>query len=248
MDPHLHILLAEDDPVSRSFLTEVLSAAGTVVPVSDGAAALTAAQRESFDLLVLDQNLPRMSGLGIIAALRKDPGAASAHARMIALSAGLDDARARVLCASGFEAALPKPIDAAALLAHVHGRNAESAAAGATSATPVLDDACAMRALGGNAETVSRLRTLLAKELPLQVDSVAERFRVRDTDGVVALLHRLQAGCGFCGAAELAETGKQLSQHVRDGRFDENRITAFLQAARRLQDALDAAAATGAGS
>ncbi|HRQ65564.1 MAG TPA: response regulator [Xanthomonadaceae bacterium] len=248
MDPHLHILLAEDDPVSRSFLNEVLSAVGTVVPASDGETALSLATRQRFDLLVLDQNLPRLSGLGIVAALREDPCAASTHARMIALSAGLDDARARELCACGFESALPKPIDAAALLASVHGCSPVDATAGAPPIAPVLDDAGALRALGGNPDTVSRLRTLLAKELPAQMELVAERFLARDAEGMVALLHRLQAGCGFCGAVELAEAGQHLARHVRAGQFDEDRITAFLQAARRLQSALGAAVVPGADS
>ncbi len=241
MEKRLHILLAEDDPVSSRFLAEVLSAAGNVVTVADGASALAVAKRERFDLLVLDQNLPQLGGSEIVAALRVDALAASSGARTIALSAGLDEAGARRLQSAGFDLALPKPINARTLLDCARGQAHPFTSFPPLSVFPILDDVSALRALGGSPDAVRRIRTLFAGELPAQIDAVAEAFGSGDAETVTGLLHRLRASCGFCGAAELEQAGQRLAVGVASGDFAKPGITAYLQAAQRLLQALGAA-------
>lgn len=61
----MHILLAEDDPAVSIVIQICLEKIGghTVQLVGDGAAAVALAQRESFDLIVLDGMMPIKSGL-----------------------------------------------------------------------------------------------------------------------------------------------------------------------------------------
>lgn len=230
----LRILLAEDDPVSRSFLEEVLATAGSVVAVADGTSALAAARTGHFDVLVLDQNLPDMGGSDVLAALRGATGNASPAPRAVALSAGLDEACARALRGSGFDAALAKPIDASRLLDCVNGATVDDPQTYLNGAPGVLDDTAALRALGGNPATVARLRGLFAGELPLQLDAIRGGFEARDAQALAGQLHRLQASCGFCGAPELALAGRQLAQSLQLGRFSGPDLDAFMMAARRL--------------
>jgi CheY-like chemotaxis protein len=73
--PTVHILIAEDEAMIALSLADLLEAEGYKVTVaSDGAEALAKARRlgDALDALVTDLNMPRMSGEGLIQALRAD--------------------------------------------------------------------------------------------------------------------------------------------------------------------------------
>ena len=71
---HVRLLIAEDDPDLRDLLQDDLEDAGyeTVLAV-DGRAALAHIERERefFDLLITDVNMPGLSGIGLLAAMRE---------------------------------------------------------------------------------------------------------------------------------------------------------------------------------
>ncbi len=225
------ILLAEDDPVSGLFLEEALSAVGEVETASDGATALARAQRRRFDLLVLDVRLPGLPGPTVLARLRADPQAASRHTPALALSADLDPATLRQLAAAGFEEALSKPLDLAALhgaarrwLGDVH--------------TPLLIDRDALAALGGRPDLLQRMRQLFADELPPTRERIASALAAGRRAEVLDLLHRLRAGCGFCGAPALEEAVGRLERALQQGLGIERALERLLVVSLALEKAL----------
>ncbi len=72
------VLIVDDDPDIRDVVSAMLEAVGlAVVTAESGEEAFDRVAREAFDLLVLDWNLPRMTGLELCRALRRQPGLAS---------------------------------------------------------------------------------------------------------------------------------------------------------------------------
>jgi len=68
------ILIAEDAPVTRDTLTFLLSNRGyDVVESADGKDALTKARSIRPDAILLDSDLPEMSGYDVFRALKMDP-------------------------------------------------------------------------------------------------------------------------------------------------------------------------------
>ena len=67
------ILLVEDDPDAALYATHILTRRGgcEVTHTSDPVAALALAAEQSWDLVLTDLNLPNMSGLEMLAALRR---------------------------------------------------------------------------------------------------------------------------------------------------------------------------------
>ncbi|HEV2559401.1 MAG TPA: response regulator [Microvirga sp.] len=58
------VLLAEDNPINQEIARAVLVAAGHMVDVvDDGAQAVAAVQREAYDLILMDVQMPVMDGL-----------------------------------------------------------------------------------------------------------------------------------------------------------------------------------------
>ncbi len=68
----MKILVADDDPIIRKLLFEVLTADGHQVTITEnGAEALKQAQIQSFELVFLDVHMPRMNGLEALIEIRK---------------------------------------------------------------------------------------------------------------------------------------------------------------------------------
>ena len=65
------ILLAEDEPSTRLYMSEVLEHRGYAVSaVADGAQAIAAFDQEDFDLVVTDMMMPHCSGLDLLSHVR----------------------------------------------------------------------------------------------------------------------------------------------------------------------------------
>lgn len=116
----MRILLVEDDPLLGDGLTAGLRQAGFAVDwVKDGVASDHALKNETFDLVVLDLGLPRLSGMEVLRRLRERPGDAGGHTPVLVLTArdatgdkvaGLD---------AGADDYLVKPVDLDELAARV---------------------------------------------------------------------------------------------------------------------------------
>ena len=68
------ILAVDDSPSMRKMVSFTLSSAGfKVVEAVDGVDALEKAQAQNIDLVLADQNMPRLDGIGLTRKLREHP-------------------------------------------------------------------------------------------------------------------------------------------------------------------------------
>jgi CheY-like chemotaxis protein len=104
------VLVVEDNPVNLELVAALLEGEGCGVLLAESAdLGLRLAAAEHPDLIVMDIQLPRMSGYDATRRLKADP--VTARIPVMALTAHAmrgDEARAR---AAGFDAFLTKPID-----------------------------------------------------------------------------------------------------------------------------------------
>jgi len=113
----LRILLAEDNSINRLLASENLKILGhEVTAVQDGVEAVSALEKEPFDVLLLDISMPRMDGFEVIKRLRAgEVEGVEPTLPVVALTAfATDEDRNRIL-RSGADAYLPKPLDAVEL-------------------------------------------------------------------------------------------------------------------------------------
>jgi CheY-like chemotaxis protein len=205
------VLLVEDDPVSAAFLGDALQRMGlSCEPNCNGTDALRRAQHTAFRLLLLDVNLPGLSGPDLLAALRSDPTAASHTALALALTADLSPSQESALRARGFAAVGPKPLSLAQLRALLRGLGFALEQHDGAAQSP-WDDARALTVAGGQHHIVAQLRALMLKDLPGQRAMLVAAFAAGDVEGARAELHRLRAACGFCGASALVLRSAKLS-------------------------------------
>ena len=112
----LHVLVADDNPTNREVLSRILERGGhTAMLVSDGERALDALETSHFDIALIDRNMPRLSGIETVQAIRLTTGARE-RLPVVMLSADATPDAKRECLEAGADSFLPKPIEAARLL------------------------------------------------------------------------------------------------------------------------------------
>ena len=112
----MRILLAEDEEALSKAYAQVLIMQGyEVEPVYDGEAALEAANSGTYDLMIFDVMMPKMSGLEVLRALREAGN--TTYVIMLTAMSELDDKIEGL--ESGADEYLPKPIPLKELAARV---------------------------------------------------------------------------------------------------------------------------------
>ncbi len=109
------ILAVDDSPSMRKMVSFTLIGAGyQVVEAVDGLDAYEKAQTQSFDLILTDQNMPRLDGLGLTRKLREHPQFKTIPILMLTTESG--DSMKQAGRAAGATGWLVKPFDPARLL------------------------------------------------------------------------------------------------------------------------------------
>ena len=117
----LTILVVEDDSTNRILATNILRRNGyRVVIAKDGVEALEKVSLDSFDLILMDVQMPNMSGLEATAAIRKLEEASGLHTPILALTAHAMEGDRERCIEAGMDDYLSKPIHASHLLAKIH--------------------------------------------------------------------------------------------------------------------------------
>ncbi len=115
--PPLRILLTEDNAVNQRLASRLLEKEGHVVVVADdGAKALKACKENTFDLILMDVQMPVLDGMEATAAIRQTEQSTGQHVPIIAMTAhAMAGDRQRFLKA-GMDGYVSKPIHSRDLL------------------------------------------------------------------------------------------------------------------------------------
>jgi PAS domain S-box-containing protein len=107
----LRVLLAEDNLVNQRLAVRLLEKRGhRIVVASTGLEALQALDKESFDLVLMDVQMPEMDGLEATAAIREKEKGSGLHQAVVALTAHAMKGDREKCLAAGMDGYLTKPI------------------------------------------------------------------------------------------------------------------------------------------
>jgi CheY-like chemotaxis protein len=134
--PKLRVLLAEDNAVNQKLASRILEKQGHSVEVAqDGKEAMAALANGEFDLVLMDVQMPNMSGLEATAAIRTLERATGKHTPIVAMTANAMKGDRERCLEAGMDDYVSKPIQADHLLeviaqvASARGETAEPAPA-----------------------------------------------------------------------------------------------------------------------
>jgi CheY-like chemotaxis protein len=116
----LRILLADDNAVNQTLAVRLLEKRGyTVVVANTGKLALEALETQSFDLVLMDVQMPEMNGLEATAAIRFRERTSGKHIPIIAMTAHAMVGHRELCLKAGMDGYVTKPIQAGVLFAAI---------------------------------------------------------------------------------------------------------------------------------
>ena len=240
----LRILLAEDNLVNQKVAIGILAKYGYRADVAaDGVEVLAALERQSYDLILMDINMPTMDGLTATRSIRSSlPQPKQPY--IIALTAnGMHEDQARCLSA-GMNSYISKPIQVEELIAALEQtpvrRQAPVVAEPASVSAPNgHEQALAPRAVDNpasynvvNPTVLARFREMMGEEGETMVRNLTELFlnnsqilldqlradlAAGDTETVRRTAHTLRSPAAQMGAIHLAALCQSLEEKGRQG-------------------------------
>jgi signal transduction histidine kinase/CheY-like chemotaxis protein len=211
------ILLAEDNVVNQRVAVGLLNKRGhSVTVVPNGREALEALERETFDLVLMDLQMPEMGGLEATTAIREREAKTGGHIRIVAMTAHAMTGDREKCLEGGMDGYLSKPVEGASLYAEVE-RDVSPAP---TSSTTTDTDAL-VRRLYGDEQVAHELFRVFVDECGLLLEDVRQAMARRDVDHIRRAAHTLKGAADTAAARGVAEAARMLEASIRDGHLDD---------------------------
>jgi PAS domain S-box-containing protein len=116
----LRILVAEDNPVNRTLAVRLLERQGHKVSTAgNGLEALTEMEKQDFELVLMDVQMPEMDGVEATKAIRNREKQTRSHVRIVAVTAHAMAADREICLAAGMDGYISKPINKEELLSTI---------------------------------------------------------------------------------------------------------------------------------
>ncbi|MES2153125.1 MAG: response regulator [Pseudomonadota bacterium] len=207
----LQILLAEDNPVNQRLALRLLEKMGhRITLVDNGIEALEQGVRGSYDLILMDVQMPGLDGLSATRHIRQWEAAHGGHVPIIAMTArAMQGDRERCLEA-GMDDYLSKPIDSARLRQLV-GQFDEAQPG------PVLDWRAALARLDGDAGLLLELAVIFLDDGPVLLQALNRALVQDDLDALQRAVHSLNGVLVNFGALRAVALAGRLSEALHDG-------------------------------
>jgi CheY-like chemotaxis protein len=195
----LRILVAEDSRLTRDVVTSMLESWGHEVhTVEDGGAAVAATTSGSFDLVLLDLELPGMSGLEAAAAIR----AQRKDLPILAMTAHRD--RRDECLAAGMSGYITKPVRPDGLRTAMDQVRAS------------LDWSAALTTLAGRASLLETVVRVFIAEEPALLRDISDAVERGDAVSLARAAHTMRGTLSYFGVQRPIELAGRLERMGRD--------------------------------
>ena len=225
----LRVLVVDDNPVNLTLAATLLSQRGAaVMEAENGAEAIEAYRRERPDLILMDVQMPEMSGVEATRNIRRLEGegekGASDALPIIALTAHAFPAEREEFMEAGMDDCLIKPVNEKDLwriidqwcdrtLLPAAGEAEGASRTGAAGELYDRDEALTL--VGGDEALADRLLGLLVGALPERREAINTAFEAGDRETLRSQVHTLNGSAATCGAVGLRETARALESTVQ---------------------------------
>ena len=218
----LNILLAEDNRVNQVVATRILEKMGHTITVAQhGAEALSLLAARSFDLVLMDIQMPQMDGLAATKSIRLHETRTHSHLPIVAMTAhAVKGDRERCLEA-GMDGYVSKPINpqdlelaiaAVMYLPTTNGPGLEPNVCpkGSLSKPVTLDFNRVLGQLGGDQQLLHEVIEIFIDQAPKHIEALRRALAEGDAEVVERTAHSMKGELGYLGIAEVSQQAREI--------------------------------------
>jgi signal transduction histidine kinase/CheY-like chemotaxis protein len=230
----LRILLAEDQEDIRVLTTHQLQRGGhEVVAVGNGQAAYESAQTGNFDIIFLDEEMPVLTGVETVRAIRvfqKGKGVSN----IIVAFTGNNTPEDRVrLMDAGFDAVVGKPFRLESLDAFLHDPTDITSLESPPDERPFKSGAsleALQQRVGGDEKLLRQIIRTFLRDTPKRLEIISKALKRKNGTDLAYYAHALKGSLGIFSAFEAVWHSQSLQDLGRLGDFEESgRVFGLLQ-------------------
>ncbi|MBL9140820.1 MAG: response regulator [Phycisphaerae bacterium] len=229
----LRILLAEDNPVNQRVAIRTLERRGHSVAVAnDGREAIAAMKAETFDVVLMDVQMPTMDGFEATAAIREAEKASGAHVPIVALTAHAMKGDRERCIAAGMDDYVSKPLRVDNLFETIDRlvalvRNAPDSAR----AQPACDLAKALAYVEGDEQLLREMIDLFTAQTAALLPAIHAAVAKQDSAALARAAHKLKSSMSSFEATRAVDAADRLERMANLGNLkDASTTTAELDA------------------
>lgn len=218
----LRILLAEDSLVNQKLAIGLLERQGHLVTIANnGKEAVAAAGRDTFDLALMDVQMPEMDGMEATAMIRANERKTGGHLPIVAMTAHAMKGDREACLAVGMDGYISKPIRAAKLFETIADvlLTAKSIPIPAAAFQPHLDWSKAVETVQGDIGLLRDIVKTFLDECPKMLDGIQQSLRGRQLRDLQRAAHTLKGSMRYFGAKAAFDRAYELECQARDGKL-----------------------------
>jgi signal transduction histidine kinase/FixJ family two-component response regulator len=232
-----HVLLVEDNKINQQVAQEILELSGfTVAIANSGQEALDAIEKEKFNAVLMDVQMPVMNGLEATGHIRENPDyknlpiiAMTAHAmkgdREECLAAGMDDYLTKPFNPEDLIAKLSKYINPESITHPPHSVSSrEEVSQALPQELPGVNVTIGLKRVGGNRELLLKLITEFCLDYGESIDTIQNAFHNQELSEAQRIAHTLKGLAGTFGALKLQAIAAKTEQAIIEDKISEAEI------------------------
>jgi signal transduction histidine kinase/CheY-like chemotaxis protein len=210
----VRVLLAEDQDEIRMLTTMQLERRGhKVVAVSNGQEALDALARDRFDIALLDEDMPVLTGvqtMRVIRGRRQEFGPIV----LVALTGYNSEPDQERLIQAGFDSVIGKPFRIDSLEAILRGTAKEPPVEAKTAAGPTTTTqtpvATLLDRIGGDEQLARKMIATFLRDTPKRMAGIQKALERKNAQSLASLAHALKGSASFFGAEAAHSSSEKL--------------------------------------
>jgi len=228
----LRILLVEDNEVNRKLALKLLQKRGHSIGIAEnGLQALEVLQKEHFDLILMDMQMPEMSGFEAAAAIRENEQSTGEHIPIVAMTAHAMKGDREECLAAGMDDYISKPIEARKLFETIErylpqpigGVDGAAKYDAGQDSGQVLDKEGALARLDGDEDLFNEILDLFIEDVPERINDIYSALEADDAGLVERVAHASKGAASNVGAVRLKEEMYRMELAGKAGDMDKAR-------------------------
>jgi len=218
----LRILLAEDNPVNQKVAARMLERMGHTVSIAEnGTEVLSAVEKQNFDLILMDIQMPEVDGFDATRSIRERETSTGEHIPIVAMTAHAMKGDKEKCIQAGMDGYVAKPINVQQLFESIESLFHDRQAAEEPSEVPAaagepLDTTKILERIGGDRELLRELAGLFVGDCPRMLSDIQDAVRDGNADALQKAAHALKGSVGNFTAEAAVQVAFRLEMMGRN--------------------------------